>query len=50
MKAAFFLIAMVFLLAGCGPVTNYDGVFDPDNPEVDEEMLLEVDEDITEEQ
>ncbi len=38
------------VFVACGPVTHYDGVFDPDAVEIDEELLLEIDEDIIEEQ
>ncbi len=38
------------IFVACGPVTHYDGVFDPDAVEIDDELRLEVDEDIIEEQ
>lgn len=50
MKNVVLSLLVLFFLSGCGPVTEYDGVFDSDEVEVDEEMLLDVDEDIMEEQ
>ncbi len=50
MKRVGFFCVLILFIAGCGPVTQYDGVFDPDSVEIDEDLLLDVDEDIIEEQ